>query len=112
ALLEPGLSARAVGRDQRDHRAMLAVETEARRDRRRHLLDLHAKPAAADLALRLELRHHRLSNARRHREADADAAAVRRIDRGVDADDLTVQVEGRATGIAAIDRRVDLQEIV
>ena len=48
----------------------------------------------------------------RNGEADADAAAGRRVDRRVHADDLALGIEGRAAGIAAIDRRVDLQEIV
>ena len=48
----------------------------------------------------------------RDREADADVAAARREDRRVDADHLAVEIEARAAGIAAIDRRVDLQEIV
>ena len=47
----------------------------------------------------------------RDREGDADIAAIGREDRGVDADHLAVEVEGRATGIAGVDRRVDLQEV-
>ena len=53
-----------------------------------------------------------LRDLRRNGEADADAAAGRREDRGVDADDLALRVEGRAARIAAVDRRVDLQEVV
>ena len=45
-------------------------------------------------------------------KADADAAARRREDRGIDADDIAVHVEQRTAGIAAIDRRVGLDEIV
>src|SRR5438067_9131055 len=93
-------------------RAVLSLQAEARGDGRRHLLDLDAEPAAADLAVLLELRDDGLRDVGRHRKADADAAAIRRVDRGVDADDLALQVESRAAGIAAVDRRVDLQEIV
>ena len=48
----------------------------------------------------------------RNVEGDADTAARRREDRGVDADDLAVEVEGRAARIAAVDRGVDLEEVV
>ena len=78
----------------------------------RHRLDLHADPAAADRALVLELGDHRLHGRGRNRERDADAAAGRRIDRGVDAHHFAVGVEGRATGVALVHRRIDLDEIV
>ena len=45
-------------------------------------------------------------------EADADRAARRREDRGVDADHFAIEIERRTAGIAAIDRRIDLQEVV
>src|SRR6202022_3981297 len=45
-------------------------------------------------------------------EGDADTAARRREDRGVDADDLALEVEGRTAGVAAVHRRIDLQEVV
>ena len=50
--------------------------------------------------------------ARRNGEGDADIAARRREDRRVHADHFAVHVEGRAAGIAAVHRRVDLQEVV
>ncbi len=46
------------------------------------------------------------------READADIAARRRIDRGVDAHHIAGHVEHRATGVARIDRRVGLDVAV
>ena len=48
----------------------------------------------------------------RNRERDADAAAGRRIDRGVDADHVAFGVERRTTRIALVHGRVDLDEIV
>ena len=36
----------------------------------------------------------------------------RREDCGVDADHFAIEIEGRTAGIAAIDRRIDLQEVV
>ena len=62
--------------------------------------------------MRPQLIDDRLGDARRNGEADADRAAARREDRGVDADHLPAHVERRTARIAAIDRRVDLQEIV
>ena len=48
----------------------------------------------------------------RHRKADADRAAGRRNDRGVDADDFAIEVEQRAAGIAAVNGGVGLNVIV
>ena len=45
-------------------------------------------------------------------EADADRGAGRRDDDRADADHLAVHVEHRPAGVARIDRRVELQEIV
>ena len=64
------------------------------------------------LPLSLKLRDHAFDGVGRNGEGDADRAAGRREDRGVDADHLAVDVEGRAAGIALVDRRVDLDEIV
>ena len=60
----------------------------------------------------LQLTDHLLDKRRGHGEGDADTAAGGREDRGVHADDLAVQIEGRAAGIAAVHRRVDLQIVV
>ncbi len=60
----------------------------------------------------LELGHHRLGEAGGNGEAKPDRAARRREDRGVDADDLAVHVEQRATGVAAVDRGVGLDVVV
>jgi len=46
------------------------------------------------------------------READADVAAALAVDRAVDADHLTADVEQRPAGVAGIDGRVGLNEIV
>ncbi len=75
-------------------------------------LDAHAEPAATGLMELLELRDDRLDRGRGRCEADADRAAGRREDRGIDADHLALQVEQRAAGIALVDRGVGLQEIV
>ena len=110
--LDAGLGCRAVGLDARDESAVILVEAERVRHLRRDLLDLDAEPATGDAAAGLQTAHHRLGDISRNGEADTDAAAIGRVDRGIDADHLALLVEGRATRIAAIDRRVDLQEIV
>ncbi len=76
------------------------------------LLDAHAEPAAPDLAVLAQLIDHVDGGVGRHREADADRAAGRRDDRGIDADDLAVEIEQRTAGIAAIDGGVGLDVIV
>src|SRR5207245_2105685 len=73
ALLKAGSRTRAVRRNDGHESALLAVQAEARRDRRCHLLDLYPKPAAADLAVLLELGRDCLRSVGRHRKADADA---------------------------------------
>ena len=60
----------------------------------------------------MQLIDHRERGLRRHREADADRAARRRDDRGVDADHLAVEVEQRSARIAAIDGGVGLDVVV
>ena len=110
--LDAGLDRGAVLLRLGDQRALVVLEVEAVGDLLGHRLDLHADPAARDRALVLELGDHGLHRLRRNREGDADRAAGRRIDRGVDADHAAVGVEGRATGVALVDRRVDLEEVV
>ena len=89
------------------------MQAQARSDSRRHLLDLHPEPTAANLTVLLELRDDRLGDVGRHSETDSDAAAVRRIDRRVDATiTWPYEIEGRAAGIAAIDQGVDLQKVI
>ena len=77
-----------------------------------HRLDVDAEIAARNDAAVLERVDHVLRGLSRNGEADADAAAGRRIDGGVHADHLTLHIEGRAARVASVDRRVDLQEAV
>ena len=88
------------------------LHAEAVGDALGHALHLHADPAALDEALVLELGDHGLHRLGRDAEADADRAAGRRVDRGVHRDHIAVDVEGRPAGVALVDRRVDLDEVV
>ena len=102
-----GLDAGGLGRalvvDAGDQRAVRRLDAEAFGDLVGHLLDAHAEPAAPRLAELAQLVDHRHRGLRRHRKADADRAAGRRDDRGIDADDLAVEIEQRPARIAAID---------
>src|SRR5262249_37478317 len=69
----------------------------------RHLRPLSAAPAALALAVLLQLLDDGLGEARGNGEADADRAAVGRVNGGVDADHMAVQVEGGPAGVAAVD---------
>src|SRR3954454_18352339 len=107
-----GLGSRAVGLRFGNERTFRLLQPEAFGNIRRHRLNLDANPAAADAALVLELSNDALDGRCGDRECDAHAAAGRRIDRGIDAHHLALGVEGRATGVALVNGRVDLNEIV
>src|SRR5690606_36046261 len=74
--------------------------------------DLDAEPAALHRAVLDQVLDHLAGRRGRNSEGDSDIAARWREDRRVDADHLTVEVEGRTARIAAVDRRVDLEEVV
>ena len=59
-----------------------------------------------------ELVDHGADHVRGHGEADADIAAARRDDGGVDADQLALGVDQRAAGVAGVDGRVGLDEVL
>ena len=77
--------------------------------RSRHL---DAEAAAAHFAELHDLVEDRARHVRRHGEADADVAAGRADDRGVDPDQLAAQVHERAAGVARVDRGVGLDEVL
>src|SRR5690606_37925045 len=95
-----------------DERALFLIKTEGLGDVLVYGLDMYAEPSALDGAILDEFLHHVLGDRGRDGEGDADIAARGREDRRVYADHYAGQVEGRAAGVAAIDRRVDLQEII
>ena len=86
ARLDAGGLRRPLVVDAGDQRAVRRLDVEAFGDVVGDLLDAHAEPAAARLAELAELVDDRQRRVRGHREADADRAAGRRNDRGVDAD--------------------------
>src|SRR5260370_7456838 len=56
----------------------------------------------------LERREQGLGAVDRNREADADVAFDRALDRVIDADQLAASVQHRTTRIPRVDRRIDL----
>src|SRR6516165_5184063 len=109
---DAGLSGRTVRLRVGDERTVGCLETEIVGDFGGDGLDLHADPAAADLAVVLELSNDRLHRRSGDGEGDAYRAARGGEDGGIDADHVAVDVEGRAAGIAFVDRRIDLNEVV
>src|SRR5581483_4372960 len=59
-----------------------------------------------------ELVHHAVGHVHRNCEADADVAAAAGEDGRVDADQLASQIDESAAGVAWIDRRIGLNEVL
>src|SRR5690606_6214903 len=98
--------------DTGHQRAAGTVEADAFSNLVRHRLNAHAEPAPSSLAKFAQLADDANRKLRRDREANADRATRGRDDRRIDADDLAVHVEQRATRITAVDRGVSLDEVV
>src|ERR1043166_10276902 len=94
--------------DPGNERAARRLHAEALGNLVVHLLDAHAEPAAASLAVFAQLLDHRQRGLRRHRETDADRSAGGRDDRGIYADDFAIEIEQRTARVAAVDRGVGL----
>src|ERR1700710_2692350 len=120
---ERGIDGRAIDRED----AVLGAQTRARRWPRRlyarhhdagrrrvslRIRDTDTQPATVDMPALFQLRHDPFGQLARDSEADADRAAGRGNDGGGHADDLTRHVEGGSAGVAGIDRRIELQEVV
>src|SRR5262249_39509739 len=75
-------------------------------------LNLHANPSAGDCAFVAELGDNVFHRLGRDGESDADRSARWREDRGVYADDVAVHVEAWATGVALVDRGIDVNEVI
>src|SRR6202021_4100631 len=109
---DTGLCRRTVCLRFRNQRAFRLLQTEAVGNIGRDRLNLDTDPATAHRALVLELGNDASHGRSRDRERNADAAAGRRVDRGIDAHHLAFGVEGRTTRVALVHGRVDLDEIV
>ena len=98
--------------DACDQRAARGRDVEALADVVGDLLNPHAEPAAARLAVLAQLIDNGDGAVGGNGKADSNRTPRRRDDRGIDADDLAVEVEQRSAGIAAIDRRISLNVVV
>ena len=102
-LAQPGRRRRRIRLDLGDLRAVDAADVRLHGD---------AQAPTPHLAVADELRHHRVREHGGHREADADVAARRADDRGVDADQLALQIDQRTARVPRIDRRIGLDEVL
>src|SRR5206468_8077125 len=103
---------RAVLQNFRDERTVLIRYFERGCELVIEILDLNSEPSALDAAVVTQLGYHGLRLIRGNCETDADVAAVRREDRRGHPDDVPARVENRATRVAEIDRRIELQIVI
>src|SRR5688572_15687798 len=110
---DAGLGGGGIFSDVGDKRAFGAGDPHALGDLVGHGLDLHTEPAAGDLAVVTQRRDDVPGDARGNGKADAHAAAAGGgEDRRVHANHLAGEIERGTTGVTAVDRSIDLQEIV
>ena len=79
---------------------------------RRQVVGFDADPAPCDLTVFDQALHHHARRRHRNREADAHAAPRARVDCGVDAKQVPVNVDQRTAGIARVDGGVGLDEVL
>src|SRR5579859_5901768 len=108
--LDSRFRGRAVVLNACDKRAVEIVLAEAVCNLGSDGLNLGPDRSARHGALFLELRDDRFDSVGWNREGNSRRASGRRQDHVVDADDLAIGVEARPAGIAAVDRRIDLDE--
>jgi hypothetical protein len=106
----PGLVRRLALLDGADERAPRLRQSEGLRKLLRHLLDADADPTAADAAGRTKLVGDVHGDVDRDREGEPHESAGTAVDLGIDADDLTAQIEERTARVAGVDRNVGLDE--
>src|SRR5438445_4014143 len=110
--LQPGAPGRAVGQYVADQDALGLGHAELFGEVLGQLLDRHTEVPADDLAPLEQLFHHRPDHVARHGEADPHVAAALAEDGRIDANELAPRVDQRAAGVARIDRRVGLDEVL
>ncbi len=108
----PRFGGAGVWQDFTDEGAALNVEIHRFGDVGAHFHAFNAQQAALDFAKLNKLVGEGFRHIAWNGKADADAAAARREDRGVDPDKLAVEVQQRAAGVAAVNRGVGLNEIL
>ena len=112
ASLDAGLFGRFAGLDRLDEFTALLRNAQRCSQIVGHRLDLHTQITAFDFHAVTQLLHDRRGDLGGDGKADAHAAARRREDRVVDADDIALHVEQRTARIAAVDAGVGLDVAV
>src|SRR5690606_31109098 len=103
---------RRAGLDLADQRAAVDAEPERIGEAGQNVLNADADAASLHLAVLEQLIDDLPHHVARDREADADIAARRRENRGVDAFQRAVEADERAARVARVDRGVGLNEIL
>src|SRR5205823_11332164 len=106
--LKPGFCGGPVRYHIDDQHARLLGEAKLAGRRRRQRLAADPEPWVLDGNPLLERWQHGLGPVDRNGETDADVAFDRALDWIVDADQLALAIEQRATGVAGVDGRVGL----
>src|SRR4030095_3629866 len=109
---DPGVLRRAPGFDAAHDGAAHLLDAEALSEVRRQWLNRHAELRASDTTFGPQSVRDVPLKVGGNREADADVPVGHGEDLGVDADQLALRVHERTTGVAVIDRRVGLKEIL
>ena len=98
--------------DVADQRAAYLGKVQARRDVGGDRLHGDAELRTPHATVCDQLVHDRPRHVRRDRKSQTDASTRRRHDLRVDPDQLPLQIDQRAAGVALIDRRVRLDEVL
>jgi len=112
AVLQARLVSRASGNDVVDERAAGVRELERFGQRRGDILNHDAQVAAADMAVFDQAIHDVAGEIRGDGKTNALVAAGAAVDGGVDADEPALHVHQRAAGIARVDGRIGLDEVL
>src|SRR6185503_8852578 len=108
----PGCGGRTACSHFDDECACGGGQTQALDEFRRYLVDWNAEPASRNFSICPQLLQYRLGTVRRYGETNANRTAIGGIDRRVDADNVALEVKGRAPRIAPVHRCVDLEKVV
>src|SRR6266850_3470805 len=109
---DPGNSGRAA--ESRDFNEQAFVNGQVQRftEPAANGQSLHAEESAVNAAVGDEVVGDAFCGVYGNGEADAGRGSAGRIDGGIDADDFTVRIDERASGVAAIDSRIGLNGFV
>jgi hypothetical protein len=112
-LFQIAVRGRTVGRNVTDNGAFRLLRSERLGHCGGYVLRQDAEVGALDFAVLQNLVHHVAGQINGNREPDSLVSArITREDRGVDSDQVSFVVDQRSTGVAGVDRRVRLDEVL